>query len=456
MTDFPVRIFEKYDIPVPRYTSYPTAVQFKSLSSSDYKVKLKFLDQEKRNLSIYVHIPFCRSICLFCGCSVVLNRKDEKQQKYVECLLQEIKLLGSFLQKKHSLKQLHFGGGTPTNLTDLQFSEIIAALKRYIVFSQDIEMSIEIDPRNIMKDCGKKLRVLKQLGFNRVSFGVQDTDLQVQEAVRRRQTKQMTVQTFRWAKDLGFEGINLDLIYGLPKQTKETFKKTVECILAMRPDRIALFSYAKIPWLKPHQKAIKEIHLPSQSEKFAIYRYARKAFVESGYISIGMDHFALPEDSLSKAFFTKSLDRNFQGYSLSVASDMIGLGMSSIGYVQGGYFQNERDLEAYQDKVLKNELPIFRGYILNDDDHIHKWVIKKMMCDFEVNKLEFNRLFNKKFDQYFNKLEEKIKVLEDEGLIYFDDKRIVATKQGELFIRIIASTFDQYYEYKLNQYSRSV
>jgi len=456
MTDFPVMMFEKYDTPVPRYTSYPTAVQFKPISSSDYKARLKILDQEKRNLSIYIHIPFCRSMCLFCGCSVVLNRKEDKQQKYVECLLQEIKMLGSFLQKRHSLKQLHFGGGTPTNLTESQFSEIIIALKRYIVFSQEIEMSIEIDPRNIIKDCGKKLGFLKRLGFNRVSFGVQDTDLQVQEAVRRRQTKQMTLQTFRWAKDLGFEGVNLDLIYGLPKQSKETFKKTVECILSMRPDRIALFSYAKVPWLKPHQKAIKEIDLPSQSEKFSIYRYARKAFVDNGYVPIGMDHFALPLDSLSKAFFAKSLDRNFQGYSLSVASDMIGLGMSSIGYIQGGYFQNERDIEAYQDKVLKKKLPIFRGYILNEDDHIRKWVIKKLMCDFEVDKLEFNSLFNKTFDQYFSNLDEKIKNLEEEGLVCFDGKRIVATKQGELFIRIIASTFDQYYEYKLNQYSRSV
>jgi len=456
MTDLPIRIFEKYDIPVPRYTSYPTAVQFKSLSSSEYKTKLKLLDQKKKNISIYIHIPFCRSMCLFCGCSVILNRKGDKQQKYVDCLLQEIELLGTFLKKKHFLKQLHFGGGTPTNLTESQFSEIVAALKKHIIFSDKIEMSIEIDPRNIIKDCGKKLSFLKQLGFNRVSFGVQDTDLRVQEAVKRRQTKQMTIQTFSWAKDLGFEGINLDLIYGLPRQTKETFKKTVESILAMRPDRIALFSYAKVPWLKPHQKAIKEAELPSQSEKFTIYRYARKAFVENGYMPIGMDHFALPDDPLSKAFLTKSLDRNFQGYSLSVSSDMIGLGMSSIGYVQGGYFQNERDLEAYQERVLKKDLPIFRGYILSEDDHIHKWVINKLMCNFKIDKHEFNRVFNRSFDQYFSNLEQKIKALEVEGLIYFDDMGFVATNQGELFIRIVASIFDQYYECRLNQYSRSV
>jgi len=456
MIDFPIQIFEKYDIPVPRYTSYPTAVQFKPLSSSRYKQKLKHLNEKKSDLSIYIHIPFCSSMCLFCGCSVVLNRKEDRQQKYVDCLLKEIEMVGAFLKEKHRLKQLHFGGGTPTNLTEAQFSEIVFALKKHIIFSDEIEMSIEIDPRNIIKDCGRKLSFLKQLGFNRVSFGVQDTDLQVQEAVRRRQTKQMTMQTFRWAKDLSFEGINLDLIYGLPKQTKETFKHTVECILTMMPDRIALFSYAKVPWLKPHQKAIKESDLPSQSEKFEIYRYARKAFVENGYMQIGMDHFALPEDALSKAFLAKSLDRNFQGYSLSVSSDMLGLGMSSIGYVQGGYFQNERDLETYQERVLKKELPIFRGYILNEDDHIHKWVIKKLMCDFEVDKLEFDRLFNKSFDQYFNKLAERIKVLEEEGMIHFDDRRIVATNQGKLFIRIIASTFDQYYECKFNQYSRSV
>ncbi|MBN4067201.1 oxygen-independent coproporphyrinogen III oxidase, partial [Simkania negevensis] len=319
----------EYDKPVPRYTSYPTAPEWHDVQPTLYSDHLTRFDQQQQPLSLYFHIPFCKTMCLYCGCSVVLNRKSENETYYVDHLIKEVELVASHFKRPHPITQLHFGGGTPTKLNEQELTRLFSAITSSFAIDWTGEIAIEIDPRTVAADGGKKLSSLRSLGFNRVSFGVQDTDPTVQEAVKRRQSFAMTKQTYEWARELGFQGINIDLIYGLPYQTTATFTKTVDDILSLKPDRIALFSYAKIPWLKPHQKAIPENTLPSTQEKFEIYCMAREQFTANGYVAIGMDHFALADDDLAKAFYNKTLQRNFQGYSLQLAENALGLGVTS-------------------------------------------------------------------------------------------------------------------------------
>lgn len=430
--------------PLPRYTSYPTALEFSPIDESLYVEKLKAWDQKKKPLSLYVHIPFCKSMCLFCACSVILNRQGGRQRKYVDALLKEIDLLASHLSTP-LVNQLHFGGGTPTNLTQEEFLLVFEKLYSHFNLDSNGEISIEIDPRSITFD---KLRLLKQIGFNRVSFGVQDTDLRVQEAVRRRQSAELSQRAFTWAKELGFLSINLDLIYGLPLQTPETFDQTVSEILAMGPERIALFSYARVPHLKQHQKAIRDEDLPSTRQKVEIYVLARKRFMNAGYVEIGMDHFAKKEDPIAQAYFDRKLYRNFQGYSLKLAEDMIGLGLSSIGSLQGDYFQNQKDLDAYQNQIAEGKLSAAFGKVLNTDDHIRYWVIQRLMCDFSLQKKEFTTLFSQDFDIYFSAEQNALEQMRDLDLIHFDENEIEATQKGRLFIRNVASVFDAYLKSK--------
>lgn len=429
--------------PLPRYTSYPTAVEFEPLSSDIYAQKLCSLP-ENTPLSLYFHIPFCKTMCLYCACSVILNRKRENEEKYIDYIMKEIDLVTTILGKKKKVFQLHFGGGTPTKLDSsllkILFSKITA------VFDVDFnkEIAIEIDPRSVLENDGEKLILLKSLGFNRVSFGVQDTDEKVQNAIKRYQSYEMTQKTFEIAKALKFQGINIDLIYGLPFQTRETFKKTISDILTLRPDRIALFSYAKVPWLKPHQKAIKESSLPSFEEKFAIYIYARKTLIEQGYIAIGMDHFALPDDELARAYCNKNLQRNFQGYTCQYAQEMISFGITAIGFVNNAYIQNQKDLVSYYEFLDKKILPIYRGKLLNEEDILRKWVISTLMCDFYLDKKVFSQKFDADFDSHFSDIQDKLKEFESLKFLVNYPSHIKVTNMGELFIRNIASLFDAY------------
>ena len=434
----------KLDRPLPRYTSYPTALEFAPVDEGVYIERLKTWNQKKNPLSLYIHIPFCKTMCLFCACSVVLNRLGERQRKYVDALIKEVDLLASHLSSP-LVNQLHFGGGTPTSLTEEEFLLIFERLYFHFKLNPNGESSIEIDPRSMTFN---RLRFLQQIGFNRVSFGIQDTDPKVQEAVRRRQSAEMSRKAFEWAKELGFVSINLDLIYGLPFQTPQTFEKTVDEILAMAPDRIALFSYARVPHLKRHQKAICDDDLPTTRQKFEIYVLARKRFMNAGYVAIGMDHFAKREDPIAQAYFDGRLYRNFQGYSLKFAEDMIGLGLSSIGFLEGGYFQNEKGLEAYEKRIGEGRLPVVCGKILSPDDHIRYWVIQRLMCDFRLQKKEFAEFFQKDFDSYFFAEQNELKQLRGLDLIYFDENRIEATQKGRLFIRNIVCIFDAYLKSK--------
>lgn len=441
----------KYDRPIPRYTSYPTAVQFHEMTPEIY---IKKLEKVQRALSLYIHIPFCEKMCLYCACSVVLNRKEDRKLAYLQALLQEIAMVGLQFDQKPQVEQLHFGGGTPTYLSCEELAFVLEACSQYFILSKEAEISIEIDPRTVILDHGEKLQRLKKIGFNRVSLGVQDTNEKVQIAIRRRQFYDMTKKTFQWAKEVGFRGINLDLIYGLPFQTIETFRDTISKIIEFRPDRVALFSYAKVPWLKPHQKAIKEKDLPSQQEKFSMYIMAREKFVNDGYVAIGMDHFSLQEDSLSKAYQNKTLIRNFQGYSVQKGEDLIGLGLSSIGFLKGLYVQNMKDLHQYQNEVSKQKLPVFKGYLLSKEDQIRKWVIHTLMCEFRLKKEVFFQVFQLDFDQMFSQEIQKLKTMEE--LVIVTKEEIFATKLGELLIRVIASLFDAYLGKSEQRFSRSI
>ncbi|NGX60544.1 MAG: Oxygen-independent coproporphyrinogen-III oxidase [Chlamydiae bacterium] len=433
----------KFHKPAPRYTSYPTAPEWGPMDEQVYRKELEKLAKTENPLSLYFHIPFCKTMCLYCGCSVVLNRKPENETLYVDYLTKEIDLVTKILGRK-VVPQLHFGGGTPTKLSIPLFQRLFTHIQERFSLDFSKEIAIEIDPRTVLENGGEKLRFLHQIGFNRVSFGVQDTDPKVQEAVKRRQSLEMTQETYWLARELGFSGVNLDLIYGLPYQTPETFSKTISDILEMRPDRIALFSYAKVPWLKPHQKAIKDKTLPSTEEKFRIYTEARSRLVDAGYVVIGMDHFALEEDVMAVAYREKTLQRNFQGYTVRHAEDMVSFGASSIGFVQNGYFQNLKALPDYYGALEKGELPICKGRILTEEDRLRKWVIHTLMCTFSLDKKSFEKKVGVPFDSYFADAEEKLAELEAEGLILQTPEKIEVTQPGELLIRNVVMTFDAY------------
>ena len=424
------KLLLKWNQSVPRYTSYPTAPQFGPISEKVYRQHLSALDAKEKDLSLYLHLPFCRTMCLFCGCSVVLNRNEERQERYLQSLFQEIRRVSHLFTKKKKLSQLHLGGGTPTSLSEEQFERLFSEIKKHFSFLETAEISIEIDPRTVFLDGGKKLQTLKNLGINRVSFGVQDLDPKVQEAVRRRQTEEMTEITYFRARDLHFQGINIDLIYGLPLQTEKSFSLTAEKIAAWKPDRIAFYSYAKVPWIKAHQKAIKEKDLPSTEEKFRLYTRARSIFIKAGYIPIGMDHFSLPEDSITQAYQKGALTRNFQGYSVLLSDDMVGLGMSSIGFIENGYFQNEKDLPNYEKRLEEKGLAVSKGYLLKEDDLLRRRIILKLMCHFEVSSRDASLAH---LDPFF-----------EEGFLEKKGDSFIVTERGRPFIRNIASAFDAY------------
>lgn len=436
----------KFNTPAPRYTSYPTAPEWGPLTEAIYREKLAELGDVP--LSLYFHIPFCKTMCLYCGCSVVLNRKPENEQLYVDYLMREIDLVTKITGKKRVV-QLHFGGGTPTKLSNLLFARLFEKIRTSFEIDFSGEVAIEIDPRTADLE---KLTFLKKLGFNRVSFGVQDTNWKVQEAVKRRQSAEMTRDTYKMARDLNFGGVNVDLIYGLPYQTTETFHQTITDILEMRPDRIALFSYAKVPWLKKHQLAIKDETLPSTEEKFAIYKEARERLTQGGYLAIGMDHFALETDEMATCFRNRTLGRNFQGYTAQLADDMLGFGVTSIGCVRHTYAQNLKDLPSYYAALDASKLPVHRGKISTDEDLLRKWVIHTLMSTFELDKGEFAAKYGEPFDTHFPDYH----YLEEEGLIINSPEKIVTTELGELLIRVVAKAFDAYIEQGHKLFSQTI
>lgn len=437
----------KYDVVGPRYTSYPTAPQWsEAVNANTYGDSLKAFGQNDKTLSLYVHIPFCEQLCYFCACNKVIRAKEEKVgDEFLDHLLKEIKQVANTIGKRKTVKQLHFGGGTPTFLSETQLKRLFDQINFLFDIDLQGEIAIEVDPRTVTQS---KLTQLKQLGFNRVSMGVQDFDAKVQDDINRIQPYVQVKNVYEWCRELGFISVNFDLIYGLPYQTKVTFADTVEKVIALGPDRIALYSFAYVPWLSKPQNKFNLDAIPVNDEKLDIFINSRDALLKAGYQAIAMDHFALASDDMAKAFDQGTLHRNFMGYTLKPADEFIGVGPSAIGFLENTYFQNVKVLPQYYAAVAEGNFATERGQSLTADDVIRKWTINAFMCAFRLNKDEFKNFFNADFDTYFLAEAEHLKQCMEDGLLIMIGKTIIVTDLGRIFVRNIAMGFDWYLRQK--------
>ncbi len=434
--------FSKYSKPGPRYTSYPTAVEFNE--KFDFNSYVKELERQDKNraLSLYFHLPFCRSACYFCGCNVVYTSKEEKKERYIDYLEKEIEILSKFLDTKREVIQLHFGGGTPTFFNEEQLERVLDIIySHFSNFSKEAEISCEIDPRFLTKE---QMALLAKRGFNRISFGVQDFDFKVQEAVHRIQSFEVTKNAVDLAREYGMESVNIDLIYGLPYQSLDSFKKTLDDVLKLNPDRLAVFNYAHVPWMKKTMRKIDETTLPKPSVKLEILKYTIDFFTSNGYKMIGMDHFAKPDDELFKAIEKGELHRNFQGYTTKGGADLIGIGLTSIGEGEDYYVQNHKEMREYEAALDRGELPVYRGIKLNRDDLIRKAVIMELMANFKLNISKIEKDFSINFKEYFKDALKELEEFEKEDLVSINDKEIRVSETGTMLIRNIVMPFDAY------------
>jgi oxygen-independent coproporphyrinogen III oxidase len=439
----PLELLRKYDRPGPRYTSYPTAPSWTDDYDADkYERALRDAGKNTQEpLSLYVHLPFCEKRCYFCGCNVFVPRRREHITDYLAALGLEITKTADALNGRNKVQQLHFGGGTPTHLSVPEFTEVMDALQERFILLDTAEISIEVDPRVTTKE---HFVFLAKRGFNRISMGVQDFDADVQKSVGRVQPYDRTRRCIEFAREQGFKGVNLDLIYGLPKQTVETFSDTIRKTIGLRPDRVAVYSFAFLPTRIGNQKLIKEDQLPTLQEKYRLFNTALKLFSESGYEQIGMDHFALPDDELTVAQNKGKLMRNFMGYTVNKATDLVGMGISSIGLVSGALAQNSVDMDTYLAKVNAGEFATVRGLRLSDDDVIREHVISSIMCNFMLDRDEFRVRFSVSFEEYFGETLEELQTFFDDAMLIDDGKVLQVTALGRTFVRNIAMVFDGY------------
>ncbi len=441
-----VDLLKKYDRPGPRYTSYPTAPIFQpTFTAANFRDEILATNPPgaSDDISLYVHIPFCDTLCFFCGCTMLVTRDRNRIDEYVRYLKVEITRVAELVAPGRRVTQLHWGGGTPTHLSPDQILDIAGALRSAFVFAPDAECSVEIDPRELDR---RHLEALAEAGFNRMSMGVQDFELQVQAAVNRIQPEWISRQVYGWARELGFSSINIDLMYGLPHQTVDSFERTIRGIITYNPDRIAVFNYAHVPWLKPHQKLIQQDMLPSPESKLDILKMTIELLTEGGYEYIGMDHFAKPEDELARARESRTLYRNFQGYSTKAGADLYGFGMSSISHFQNVYAQNTKILPDYYKALDAGTLATILGYRMTPDDHLRKHVIMRLMCDLELDMGSVERQFGIRFAEYFATALKALVPLEQDGLVECTSDRIVIVGPGRLLLRNIAMCFDAYLE----------
>ena len=449
----PPDLLRQYDLSGPRYTSYPTADRFiEAFGADDY---VQALQQRRRGggamtlpLSLYVHIPFCESLCYYCACNKVITKHHERAQEYLRYLGREVVLQTTHLGLGQVVSQLHLGGGSPTFLSDDELRALMAMLRRSFALAPGGEYSIEVDPRTV--DAGR-LAVLAELGFNRLSFGVQDFEPAVQKAVHRIQPTEQVFSLVETARKLGFESINVDLIYGLPRQTPESFERTLAQMTALRPDRIALYAYAHLPERFKPQRRIVAADLPSASAKVAMLSRALAVFAAAGYVYVGMDQFSLPNDALAVAKRQGRLHRNFQGYSTQPDCDLIALGVSAIGRVGASYSQNAKTLDDYYDHLDQERLPVVRGLALSRDDVVRRAVIMALMCQgaVEHESVELAHLID--FRSYFAVELESLQVLAERGLVALDDSSIQVTAKGWFFVRAVAMVFDRYLQADRNR-----
>ena len=432
---------EKYNRPGPRYTSYPTAPVWKDdFGPDDLEKYYARAEEHKTPLSLYMHLPFCESLCLFCACTVSIQKDKQVTIPYLAALKREIEHVARRVSTDRPVIQFHWGSGTPTYLTPAQMQELFGYTRDRFSFAPDAEIGIEVDPRVTSR---AHLETLRKLGFNRLSMGIQDFEAKVQQTIHRVQPYEMTRDLILTARDLGFKSISVDLIYGLPHQTATTFVATIEQVLTLAPDRVAMFSYAHVPWLKKQQVSF-ETHLPEGMEKFHIFRAGLEQFLGAGYLYIGMDHFARPGDELAVAQKNRTLHRNFQGYTTKAGADLYGMGVSAISSIGAAYAQNRREVPAYQSAVAERGLATLRGFRLSDDDLLRRAVIGRLLCHTVIPKREVEREFSINFDEYFAQELERLEEPRTEGLVALDSAEIRVTALGRIFIRNVAMIFDHY------------
>ena len=435
-------LVKKYNVAGPRYTSYPPATKFTdTVTWEQLSERIEANNRTPRDLSVYFHIPFCETLCWFCGCTTVITLNHDKGKDYIDYLGREVAKMSPRLNKQRKVVQLHFGGGSPTFLRPDEIRRLGEIIHKHFTFSPDIEASVEVDPRRLTRE---HMVALRAIGFNRASMGVQDFNPKVQEAIHRIQPRAMTQQAMDWMRELGFGSINLDLIYGLPHQTVESFNETLDTVLEMKPDRLAVFSYAHVPWIKPAQKILEQQqHLPAAETKLQVLKLViEKLTANDQYVYIGMDHFAKPGDELAVAQRNKQLQRNFQGYSTRAGSDIYAFGMSGVSQVPEAYWQNEKELPKYQAAVDAGRVPLHRAYFVTDEDKIRRETIMRAMCDLSLDFAAMSQKLGINFEQHFAKELASLAPFEADGLVKRTPIGLEVTDTGRLFIRNIAMCFD--------------
>lgn len=439
--EFTEALLGKYNVAGPRYTSYPTAPEWKDdFGPADMEKTLDASNSGARPISLYMHLPFCESLCLFCGCNVVIQKNHQHSHPYIERLKWEVSALAKHIDPRREVIQFHWGGGTPTYLSPAQLEDLFLFTQEHFRFASNAEIGVEVDPRVTTEE---HVRTLRRLGFNRISMGVQDFNPRVQKTVHRVQPFELTQQLVDRCRTAGFDSINVDLIYGLPHQTEASFAETVDKMIGINPDRIAMFSYAHVPWLKKQQGSFAQL-IPEGSEKLKIFRSGVEHFTAAGYDYIGFDHFARPNDELCVAQRERTLHRNFQGYTTKAGADLFGLGVSSISGIDRVYAQNYRDLESYSSAIDQRRLATMRGMRLTDDDVIRRTVISKILCHCVLRKSEIESEFNLKFDEYFADEQPRLHELAADGMVELSGDTISVTLLGRIFIRVIGMAFDRY------------
>jgi len=446
LVKFNTELIKRYDVAGPRYTSYPTAVQF--MEGFDAEAYVRYTTGSNNELipkplSLYVHLPFCHSLCYYCGCMKKVTRHEQQGERYLDLLLREVAMQGELFDHDREVVQLHFGGGTPTYHNDEQLQKLVSALGRHFSLSEDDsrEFSIEVDPRTIAHE---RLAHLAEMGFNRISLGVQDIDPRVQKAVNRIQDPEATLQMVEDSRRLGFNSVSIDLIYGLPLQTVESFSRTIETVVSARPNRLAVYNYAHLPHIFRAQRMIDAKDIPSPETKLKLMELTIDKLTSLGYVYIGMDHFALPDDELTIAQREGGLQRNFQGYSTRRECDLVGLGVSAIGKVGDCYAQNLKDIPTWQSVVAEGKLPIWRGVSLTTEDRLRRSVIESIMCHGEVKFETYESNFDIDFHEHFALELSQLEQLEADGLIEMGNDEFQATPEGRLLLRAIAMVFDEY------------
>lgn len=461
-TPFEPALLARCDRPGPRYTSYPSALQFKpSFTAADFRRHARRSNEEPipRDLSLYVHVPYCFSPCFYCGCNRIITRDYGRAAPYVERVIREAELIAPLFDRSRRMIQVHFGGGTPNFLTAEQLGQLLDAFGKYFRFSTttDRDFSIELDPRTVREG---DVAAYARMGFNRASLGVQDFDRTVQLAINREQSVEQTLRVIEDCRLHGFRSVNVDLIYGLPKQNPVGFGNTLDIVLRARPERIAIYGYAHMPEVFKAQRQIVSDELPDAGRRVELLSLAIEKLTAAGYLHIGMDHFALPEDDLGRALANRSLHRNFMGYTTHADCDLIGLGVSSISHVGDSFSQNFRDLTSWEVAVDRGELPIWRGIELGEDDVIRADVIQQIMCRGEVDLRRIEQKYDLDFDEYFADALAQLVDLQHDGLVDVDPERIAATARGRLLLRMIAMCFDRYLQTPVSaerpRYSRVV